>query len=119
MERGPGMAGHNVVELTDSSFATEVESGEGLVLVDFWAPWCMPCRAVAPVVQQLAEAYAGKVKVGKLNVDENPETAAAYGIRSIPTLALFKDGEPVEGVLGAVPRSHLETMIRQHLSAEA
>lgn len=112
------MAGHNVVELTDSSFATEVESGEGLVLVDFWAPWCMPCRAVAPVVQQLAEAYAGKVKVGKLNVDDNPETAAAYGIRSIPTLALFKDGEPVEGVLGAVPRSQLETMIRQHLPAE-
>jgi thioredoxin 1 len=109
---------NHVMELTDASFGTEVESAEGLVLVDFWAPWCMPCRAVAPVVQQLAEAYAGRVKVGKLNVDENPATAGAYAIRSIPTLALFKDGEPVEGVLGAVPRAQLEKMLRQHLPAE-
>jgi thioredoxin 1 len=113
------MAGKNVVELTDGSFGTEVEGGEGLVLVDFWAPWCMPCRAVAPVVEQLAADYTGRLKVGKLNVDENPETAAAYGIRSIPTLALFKDGVPVEGVLGAVPKGQLDQMIRNHLPAEA
>lgn len=112
------MAARNVVELSDSSFATEVESGEGLMLVDFWAPWCMPCRAVAPVVEKLADDYAGRVRVGKLNVDENPETAARYGIRSIPALALFKDGEPLEGVVGAVPRSQLELMIRPHLPAE-
>ena len=113
------MAGKNVVQLTDQSFRSEVEGGEGLVLVDFWAPWCMPCRAVAPVVEQLASDYTGRLKVGKLNVDENPETAAAYGIRSIPTLALFKDGVPVEGVLGAVPKGQLEQMIRNHLPAEA
>jgi thioredoxin 1 len=107
-----------VLELTDANFATEVESAEGLVLVDFWAPWCMPCRIVGPVVEQLAEEYSGRVKVGKLNVDESPSTAAAYAIRSIPTLALFKDGEPVEGVLGAVPRSQLQKMIQQHLPAQ-
>jgi thioredoxin 1 len=109
----------SVVELTDGTFAAEVESAEGLVLVDFWAPWCAPCRAVAPVVQQLATAWAGQVKVGKLNVDDNQATAAAYGIRSIPTIALFKDGQPVEGVLGAVPKAQLEQMIRQHLPASA
>jgi thioredoxin 1 len=107
-----------VLELTDANFATEVESAEGLVLVDFWAPWCMPCRIVGPVVEQLAEEYSGRVKVGKLNVDESPATAAAYAIRSIPTLALFKDGEPVEGVLGAVPRAQLQKMIQQHLPAQ-
>jgi thioredoxin 1 len=107
----------SVMELTDTNFTTEVESAEGLVLVDFWAPWCAPCRAVAPVVQQLAADYQGRLKVGKVNVDENPAVASGYGIRSIPTLALFKNGEPVDGVLGAVPRSHLEKMIQQHLPA--
>jgi thioredoxin 1 len=106
-----------VMELTDANFGAEVESGAGLVLVDFWAPWCMPCRLVAPVVQQLAAEYAGRVKVGKLNVDESPEVAAAYGIRSIPTLALFKDGEAVEGVVGAVPRQQLEKLVERHLPA--
>jgi thioredoxin 1 len=112
------MAG-SVVELTDGTFSSGVEQAEGLVLVDFWAPWCMPCRAVAPVLEQLAGAYAGRVKVVKVNVDESPATAAAYGIRSIPTLALFKDGVPVEGVLGAVPRAELERMIGAHLTAAA
>jgi thioredoxin 1 len=112
------MAG-SVVELTDSTFSSEVEQADGLVLVDFWAPWCMPCRLVAPVMEQLAGAYAGRVKVVKVNVDESPGTAAAYGIRSIPTLALFKDGVPVEGVLGAVPRAELERMIGSHLTAAA
>jgi thioredoxin 1 len=112
------MAG-NVMELTDANFTTEVESAEGLVLVDFWAPWCAPCRAVAPVVQQLAAEYDGRVKIGKVNVDDNPQVAAGYGIRSIPTLALFKNGQPVDGVLGAVPRAHLDKMIQQHLPATA
>jgi thioredoxin 1 len=108
------MAGHNVVELTDQNFASEVEQGEGLMLVDFWAPWCTPCRMVAPVIEKLSEEHLGRVRFGKLNVDEAPETAAAYGIRSIPTIALFKDGTPVEGVLGAVPKAELQKLIQRH-----
>jgi thioredoxin 1 len=113
------MMAAKVVELTDVTFGTEVEQGEGLVLVDFWAPWCTPCRMVAPVVEKLAQEYDGQVRFGKLNVDEAPETAAAYGIRSIPTLALFRDGAPVEGVLGAVPKAELEKLIRRHLPVQA
>src|SRR5690625_6632022 len=81
----------NVVEFTDENFATEVESGNGLTVVDFWAPWCGPCRFVAPVIDALADEYEGKAKIGKLNVDDNPATASRYGIRSIPTIGLFKD----------------------------
>jgi thioredoxin 1 len=100
-----------VAELTDTTFQTEVEQGTGLVLVDFWAPWCAPCRAVAPVVERLAERYEGRVRFAKLNVDAAPQTATTYGISSIPTLALFRDGEPVNGVLGAVPEQYLVQMI--------
>jgi thioredoxin 1 len=106
-----------VVELTDRSFEQEVEKGEGLVLVDFWAPWCAPCRMVAPVLERLAERYAGRVRFAKLNVDEAPETASAYGIGSIPTIALFLDGEPVKGVVGVVPERYLAEMIEQQLAA--
>jgi len=113
------MANQLIVEFTDQNFATEVEAGSGLVVVDFWAPWCGPCRIIAPVIEQLAKEYAGQVKFGKLNVDENPETSMAYGIRSIPTVGLFKDGEPVGGVVGAVPRHQLEQLIQQHLAAAA
>ncbi|HEX6068956.1 MAG TPA: thioredoxin [Longimicrobiaceae bacterium] len=107
----------NVIEFTDSNFELEVEQGGGITVVDFWAPWCGPCRFVAPVIEQLAEEYAGRVKVGKLNVDDNPSVAARYGIRSIPTIGIFKDGEPVDGVVGAVPKAMLQTALEKQLAA--
>jgi thioredoxin 1 len=107
----------NVIEFTDGNFATEVETGAGVTVVDFWAPWCGPCRFVAPVIEQLADEYEGKVKIGKLNVDENPAIAARYGIRSIPTIGIFKDGQAVDGVVGAVPKAMLQTAIEKQLAA--
>lgn len=109
------MAGDGVVDLTDETFAAEVEGGKGVIVVDFWAPWCGPCRMVAPVIAELASEYAGRVKFGKLNVDENLETSRRYGIRSIPTIGIFKDGEAVGGVVGAVPKAYLEQLILEHL----
>jgi thioredoxin 1 len=100
---------------TDSSFDQEVIKSKEPVLVDFWANWCMPCRFVAPVVEKLAGEYQGKIKVGKLDVDNNPMTAAQYGISSIPTILLYKGGEVVDGVIGAVPKEQLEKMIKKHL----
>jgi thioredoxin 1 len=105
-----------VVELTERSFVTEVEQGRGITVVDFWAPWCGPCRLVAPVIEQLAAEYAGRVKFAKLNVDDAPNIAGEYGIRSIPTIAIFQDGEPVDGVVGALPRAQLEARIQKYLS---
>lgn len=107
----------NVVELSDAAFETEVESGAGLTVVDFWAPWCGPCRIVGPIIDQLADDFAGRVKFVKVNVDEAPLTAARYGIRSIPTIGIFKDGEPVDGVVGAVPKPMLAAAIEEQLSA--
>lgn len=107
----------HVIEFTDSNFASEVENGTGLTVVDFWASWCAPCRFVAPVIDALAEEYQGRAKIGKLNVDDNPVTASAYGIRSIPTIGLFKDGEPVDGVVGAVSKEVLKRLIEKHLAA--
>ncbi len=109
--------GKNVVELNDASFEQEVEQGKGLVFVDFWAPWCAPCRVVGPVVEKLAEKYTGRVRFVKVNVDEAQATASSYGISSIPTLAIFKDGEVVTGVLGAVPERYLSEMIEKQLVA--
>ncbi len=111
------MAGDNAVfEVTDDTFATEIEGAEGLAMVDFWAVWCGPCRIVQPIVEQLAEEYKDRgLKVGKLDVDTNPQTATRYQIRSIPSILFFKDGELVDKVIGAVPRPHLEERIRQHL----
>jgi thioredoxin 1 len=106
-----------VLELSDDSFGTDVEEAQGLVVVDFWAPWCGPCRFIAPVIEQLADTYAGRVRFAKLNVDDAPQTAAGYGIRSIPTIGIFKDGEPVDGVVGVVPRSQLAALIDKHLAA--
>ncbi|MBI4408205.1 MAG: thioredoxin [Gemmatimonadetes bacterium] len=113
------MTATQVLELNDANFASEVESAEGVIVVDFWASWCMPCRLVAPIMEQLAREYAGRVRFGKLNVDEAVATASAYGIRSIPTIVLFRDGRPVDGVIGAVPRSDVVTMIEEQLAAVA
>lgn len=93
--------------LTEANFKQEVIDSELPVLVDFWAAWCGPCRALGPVVEELAEEYTGRAKVGKLNVDENPGVAARYGIRSIPTLLIFQKGEPADSAVGVVPKSAL------------
>jgi len=95
-------------EVTDSNFDQEVLKASKPVLVDFWAPWCGPCRMVAPVVEELADEYAGRVEFAKLNTDDNPQTAVKYGIRSIPTLLVFKDGEPVGQIIGFRPKSDLK-----------
>ena len=104
----------NVVTVTDQNF-TDV-TGQGVTLVDFWAVWCGPCRAVAPIVEQLADDYAGQLTVGKLDVDNNPRTAAQFNVRSIPTILFFKEGTVVDQVIGAVPRGVLEAKIKQHLA---
>ncbi len=104
-----------VIEGTDFNFEQEVLESDTPVLVDFWAPWCGPCRIVSPIVEEIAENYEGKIKVVKLNTDENQDTAITYGIRSIPTLGIFKDGQVVDSVIGAVPKQHLEEKIKPHL----
>ncbi|MEL6321641.1 MAG: thioredoxin [Cyanobacteria bacterium J06626_14] len=103
------------VAVTDSSFKQDVLESEVPVLVDFWAPWCGPCRMVAPVVDEIAEQYDGKVKVVKVNTDENPSVASQYGIRSIPTLMIFKDGQRVDMVVGAVPKTTLANTLEKYL----
>ncbi len=102
-------------QVTDGSFKADVLESEVPVLVDFWAPWCGPCRMVAPVVEEIAEQYAGQVKVVKLNTDENPNTASQYGIRSIPTLMIFKGGQRVDMVVGAVPKTTLASTLEKYL----
>ena len=92
------------LQVTDATFVAEVEQAAGLVVVDFWAEWCGPCRAVGPVIEKLAEDYRGKVKVLKLDTDANQATATRFNIRSIPSILFFKDGKPVDGVIGADPR---------------
>jgi len=106
----------NIVTLTDQNFQKEVLESDVPVLVDFWAPWCAPCRMVAPVVEQLADEYIGKFKIAKLNTDENNKTASTYGIMSIPTLGIFKGGQLVDGVVGAVPKQTLVKKLDEHIS---
>jgi len=105
----------SVLSVTDNTFDQEVIKSELPVLVDFWAPWCGPCKAVAPVVEDLSKEYEGRLKVVKLNTDENPKTAQAYSIKGIPSLFLFKAGQVVEQVVGAVPKSTLANAVNKHL----
>ncbi len=109
------MAGKNVMEFTDQSFEQEVLKADLPVLVDFWAAWCGPCRMIAPAVEALADEYAGKAKVGKVNVDENSSTPGRYNIRSIPTLLLFKGGEVQEQVVGVKSRDELTNLLKKYL----
>jgi len=97
----------NINQISDATFDSEVLKSSVPVLIDFWAPWCGPCRAIAPIVDELATEYAGKLKVVKMNVDDNPRTPAQYGVRGIPNLILFKDGQVQQQIVGAVPKAHL------------
>jgi thioredoxin 1 len=129
----PGLVGHrfkvirnrgrtmstngNITHVSDTSFGAEVETEAGLVLVDFWAEWCGPCRAIAPILEQLATSYAGRVKVTKLDVDANQRTSMRFNVRSIPTLLFFKDGKHVDTVVGLTQKPALEARIQKHLAA--
>jgi len=104
------------IEVTDATFEAEVLKADLPVLVDFWAAWCGPCKMIAPIVEELAKDYAGKLKVCKLNVDENNQTAAQFGIMSIPTLMLFKGGKPVERLIGYMPKAKLVEKLSPHLA---
>ena len=106
----------DIQHLTSDNFKSTVESSTVPVLVDFWAPWCGPCKAIAPVLEELAGEMAGKLSIGKVDVDENGEIAAQYNVRAIPTLILFKDGQVAEQFVGLVGKSDLKTKIEQHLS---
>ncbi len=105
------------IEVTDSSFDNEVVQSASPVLVDFWAEWCGPCKMIAPVVEEIAKDYDGKLKVAKVDVDSNPQSAGKFGVRSIPTLLLFKDGQVVDQIIGAVPKRHLIEKIEKHVPA--
>lgn len=107
---------NHIVVVTDENFQEEVLESELPVLVDFWAPWCGPCRMVAPVVEEIAEEYVGRLKVAKLNTDENMKTAFEYGIMSIPTLGIFRDGQMIDSIIGAVPKRILKAKLDDHLS---
>jgi thioredoxin 1 len=104
-----------MVEFTDANWDSEVLQSQTPVLVDFWAPWCGPCRQIAPFVEELAREYKGRVKVGKLNVDDNERVAETYKIQSIPTLLVFKGGQKAGQIIGAVPKSKIENELKNHL----
>jgi len=103
-------------KITDDTFESDVLNSDKPVLVDFWAEWCGPCRMVEPVVEELADEYEGKAKIGKVNVDENPQISMKYGIRSIPSLLIFKNGEVVDQIVGAVPKSRLKKQLDAQLT---
>ncbi|GBR51326.1 thioredoxin TrxA [Gluconobacter sphaericus] len=105
----------NTVAVSDSSFDADVLKSEGPVLVDFWAEWCGPCKMIAPALEEIGAEYQGRLKVAKVNIDSNPEAPTKYGVRSIPTLIVFKDGKPVAQQMGALPKSQLKAWIEQSL----
>ena len=101
----------NIINVSDSNFESMVLQSDLPVLVDFWASWCAPCRAIAPIVEEMSNEYAGKVRVAKMNVDENPATPGKYGVRGIPTLILFKGGKVLDQLVGAVPKGQIKDLI--------
>lgn len=105
----------NIINVTDSNFESMVIQSDVPVLVDFWASWCAPCRAIAPIVEEMSNEYAGKVRVAKMNVDENPATPGKYGVRGIPTLILFKGGKVLDQLVGAVPKGQIKDLIGKGL----
>ena len=109
------MASADLVTITDQNFQSEVLASDLPVLIDFWATWCGPCRAIAPAVEELAKEYKGKVKIGKMDIDAHQDTPAKYGVMSIPTLLLFKNGQVADQIVGAVPKTKLDQMIKRAL----
>ena len=110
------MAVADLIHVTDDDFAQEIEQHQGVAMVDFWATWCGPCHTVAPIVEQIAREYDGKVKVAKVDVDENQRVTMRFNVRSIPSILFFRDGKHVETVVGAVPKAYLEEKLARHLS---
>lgn len=105
----------DLLEVTDETFDTEIVNADTPAMVDFWAEWCGPCRMVSPVVEELAKEYDGKIKIAKMDVDQNRQTPARFGIRNIPTLILFKDGEVAQTIIGAQPKSNIEEALKKLL----